>query len=417
MINKFKKILHKALIKTLRVTSVVPLTVVEVPKSYDYNIVKAELLQDELLYKDGTKSNKNKHLETLLDNNYNNVKSSHMWMMNPVKTTPLKDGELSVEQVNTLKITLPVIKKIVRDSIAWDIVGVQPMTGPVSQIHTRRVKYGEGQKLGIELLREVLAEVLTEAKTRTLSIRVDNSLPKDIDQIAKEIVRETDGELINYLINIAEPNFIEFNTDSLKSTNEKYEDLCFGLALAITINRICNSIAGRTRRGAGNFCVVSPYALKILENVSLFKPHVCLKNNTNSGVYYTGIINNSVKMYCNTDATDDTPILIGYNGSGGTDSGYFYCPYDLLVSGVVVDPVTDNPCQTFMTRFVAHELQSNSSYLGNSGDYYGLVKFVTNDTKNELSTTADNDDHKTGETEKASVVEKPKRKKASKKSD
>jgi len=40
------------------------------------------------------------------------------------------------------KVILPVIRKFTAESIAEDIIGVQPMSGPVGQLHTLRAKYG-----------------------------------------------------------------------------------------------------------------------------------------------------------------------------------------------------------------------------------------------------------------------------------
>jgi len=41
------------------------------------------------------------------------------------------------------KVILPVIRRVMPTVIANELVGVQPMTGPVGQIHTLRVRYGQ----------------------------------------------------------------------------------------------------------------------------------------------------------------------------------------------------------------------------------------------------------------------------------
>ena len=43
-------------------------------------------------------------------------------------------------------------------------------------------------------------------------------------------------------------------------------------ALAVMINRVANKIAQRTRRGAGNWAVVSPTALTMLQSASISVP-------------------------------------------------------------------------------------------------------------------------------------------------
>ena len=53
-------------------------------------------------------------------------------------------GATSSGNVATLnRVILPVIRRVMPTTIANEIVGVQPMTGPVAQIHTLRVRYAD----------------------------------------------------------------------------------------------------------------------------------------------------------------------------------------------------------------------------------------------------------------------------------
>jgi len=53
-------------------------------------------------------------------------------------------GATSSTNVATLnRVILPVIRRVMPTVIANELVGVQPMTGPVAQIHTLRVRYAE----------------------------------------------------------------------------------------------------------------------------------------------------------------------------------------------------------------------------------------------------------------------------------
>ena len=53
-------------------------------------------------------------------------------------------GSTSAGTIATLnRVILPVIRRVMPTVIANEIVGVQPMTGPVAQIHTLRVRYAE----------------------------------------------------------------------------------------------------------------------------------------------------------------------------------------------------------------------------------------------------------------------------------
>src|SRR6056300_1184948 len=58
-------------------------------------------------------------------------------------------GATSAGNVATLnRVILPVIRRVMPTVIANELVGVQPMTGPVGQIHTLRVRYSESMSTG-----------------------------------------------------------------------------------------------------------------------------------------------------------------------------------------------------------------------------------------------------------------------------
>ena len=53
-------------------------------------------------------------------------------------------GATSAGNVATLnRVILPVIRRVMPTVIANEIVGVQPMSGPVGQIHTLRIRYAD----------------------------------------------------------------------------------------------------------------------------------------------------------------------------------------------------------------------------------------------------------------------------------
>ena len=58
-------------------------------------------------------------------------------------------GATSAGNVATLnRVILPVIRRVMPTVIANEIVGVQPMTGPVGQIHTLRIRYADSTSGG-----------------------------------------------------------------------------------------------------------------------------------------------------------------------------------------------------------------------------------------------------------------------------
>ena len=333
-------------------------------------------------------------------------------------------GATSAGNVATLnRVILPVIRRVMPTVIANEIVGVQPMTGPVGQIHTLRVRYAEandnvaageealspfkigtaysgagtdpngtadatatkegtgGRAMSIQILKQTV-----EAKTRKLQARwtfesaQDAQAQQGIDveaeimaALAQEITAEIDQEILGSLRALAATEET-FNQAAVSGTATFVGDE--HAALAVLINRVANNIAQRTRRGAGNYAVVSPQALTILQSAT-----TSAFARTTEGAFeaptnqkFVGTLNSAMKVYVDTYAADDTAVLVGYKGSSEADAAAFYCPYiPLMSSGVVLDPSTFEPVVSFMTRYGYVELSNTASSLGNAGDYVGEV--------------------------------------------
>ena len=333
-------------------------------------------------------------------------------------------GGTSAGNVATLnRVILPVIRRVMPTVIANELVGVQPMTGPVGQIHTLRVRYSDsstqvtageealspfkiaesysgndsspaaaastaslegqaGKRLSIQILKQTV-----EAKTRKLSARwtfeaaQDAQAQQGIDveaeimaALAQEITAEIDQEIIGSLISLAGTATQTYDQAQVSGTATFVGDE--HAALAIQINRVANLIAQRTRRGAGNYAVVSPFALTVLQSAttSAFARTTEGTFEAPTNTKFVGTLNNALKVYVNSYAQDSTPILVGYKGQSESDAPAFYCPYiPLMSSGVVLDPSTFEPVISFLTRYGYVELSNSASSLGNAGDYLGLV--------------------------------------------
>jgi len=337
-------------------------------------------------------------------------------------------GATSAGNVATLnRVILPVIRRVMPTVIANELVGVQPMTGPVGQIHTLRVRYSDtlsgtygatageealspfkiaegysandgsqtkaastaalegaaGKRLSIQILKQTV-----EAKTRKLSARwtfeaaQDAQAQQGIDieaeimaALAQEITAEIDQEVIGSLATLAASNgnVQAYNQATVSGTATFLGDE--HAALAVLINRAANIIAQRTRRGAGNWAVVSPQALTILQSAttSAFARTTEGTFEAPTNTKFVGTLNNAMKIYVNTYAGSDT-VLVGYKGANESDAAAFYCPYiPLMSSGVVLDPATFEPVVSFMTRYGYVELSNTASSLGNAADYLGTV--------------------------------------------
>jgi hypothetical protein len=146
--------------------------------------------------------------------------------------------------------------------------------------------------------------------------------------------------------------------------------------LAIEINRAANRIAARTRRGAGNYIVVSPEALTVLQSASTSTFARTTEGSFESptNTKFVGTLNGTIKVFVDNYAADGTKVLVGYKGSSETDAPAFYCPYvPLMSTGPVMDPATFEPVVSFMTRYGYKELTNTASSLGNAADYVDAI--------------------------------------------
>ena len=333
-------------------------------------------------------------------------------------------GGTSASNVATLnRVILPVIRRVMPTVIANEIVGVQPMTGPVAQIHTLRVRYADtndatgsandvtagdealspfkvavaysggttagkaaststlegtpGNRINVQILKQVV-----EAKTRKLSARWTFEAAQDAQSmhgldveaeimaaLAQEITVEIDQEILASLRSLA-GNTFNYNQATVSGTATFVGDE--HAALAVTINRAANLIAQRTRRGAGNWAVVSPAALTVLQSAttSAFARSTEGTFEAPTNTKFVGTLNSAMRIYVDGYASDTQEVLVGYKGSSESDAAAFYCPYvPLMSSGVVLDPSTFEPVVGFMTRYGYVELSNTASSLGNAADY------------------------------------------------
>jgi len=399
----------------------------------NWNKTKEALCEgrDLLVNMDGSPNpTKKKIMETVLENTRQEM----------MKRSPLMEhataGATSAGNVATLnKVIMPVLRRVMPTVIANEIIGVQPMTGPVAQIHTLRVRYADsvggtagvtagtealspfdiakyysgnenpafpgaaptatmegrpGNRMSIQILKETV-----EVKTRRLSARwtfeaaQDAQAQQGIDieaevmaALAQEITAEIDQEILTSLRRLPGAATSTYDQANVSGTATFVGDE--HAALSVLINRQANLIASRTRRGPGNWIVVSPTALTVLQSAT-----TSAFARTTEGVFeaptntkFVGTLNNSMRVYVDQYAPDNTPVLVGYKGQGEIDAAAYYCPYvPLTSSGVVIDPQTFEPVVSFMTRYGYLELTNSASSLGNAADYLGLVAINTSSLK------------------------------------
>ena len=344
-------------------------------------------------------------------------------------------GSTASGNIATLnRVILPVIRRVMPTVIANELVGVQPMTGPVGQIHTLRVRYANsltdnsqaatsvtagqealspftiataystvpagtatasgytgnntatmegtgGKQISVQILKQAV-----EAKTRKLQARWTFESAQDAQAmhgidveaeimaaLAQEITAEIDQEILLSLSTLAATEYT-YNQATVSGTATFVGDE--HAALAVLINRVANLIAQRTRRGAGNWCVVSPASLTVLQSAttSAFARTTEGTFEAPTNTKFVGTLNGAMRVFVNSYAQDTASVLVGYKGTSEADAAAFYCPYiPLMSSGVVLDPSTFEPVVSFMTRYGFVELTNTASSFGNAADYVGEI--------------------------------------------
>ena len=377
---------------------------------------------------EGLKGNKRTSMSVILENTRKYLKEN------------ASGGSTGSGNIATLnRVILPVIRRVMPTVIANELVGVQPMTGPVGQIHTLRVRYANtmtdnsaaqtstlagqealspfliaqayssassvtagvvdptqniysgantavlegsgGRQISVQILKQAV-----EAKTRKLQARWTFEAAQDAQAmhgidveaeimaaLAQEITAEIDQEILLSLRSLATTEYT-YNQATVSGTATFVGDE--HAALAVLINRVANLIAQRTRRGAGNYAVVSSASLTVLQSAttSAFARTTAGAFEAPTNTKFVGTLNGAMRVFVDSYASDTTPVLVGYKGSSEADAPAFYCPYiPLMSSGVVLDPTTFEPVVSFMTRYGFIELTNTASSFGNAGDYVGEI--------------------------------------------
>ena len=436
----------------------------------NWDVVKEALLQD-------LPEHKAEYVGTILDNARRELL---------VENAP--DGTTQAHDIAGFrKILMPMIRRVIPNTIASEIVGVQAMSAPVSQVYSMRYVYADAMTTGglgtdinpgdelfgnLKLIerfysgeaidplnptagqapgaggigapdpgdilgdatgqgwgsslpssatptsagaagplyggsgsfiegsggRKIKLEVVSqtvEARTRKLQAGFTIEAMQDLKNqhnmeleselvkgMSAEIVHEIDNEVITDLLSLA-GTLATFDYNNLP-TNLAPAYIGDAFAnIGVLINWVANEIGRKTRRGSGNFIVVSPMMVSVLQSAakSVFAPAVSGSFQGPNDTKLVGTLNGTIKVYSylwdntqpGTGSVDE--ILVGYKGGNGEiDAGYFYCPYiPVMSTGTVMNPVTMTMVVGLMTRYGKAIFTNTETSLGNSADYYGKI--------------------------------------------
>ena len=262
---------------------------------------------------------------------------------------------------NFQKIAIPMIRRIIPGTIATELVGVQPLSGPVGLAYSMRFLFSENLDVGPQgagsediiggstevfgnnsktkrfysgsvdangvatgttaatsdfeafggrqLSLEVLKQTVT-AGTRKLQAKWTLEAAQDLGAqhglnleaeitaaLSAEIVSEIDNEIINDLIALAGTVETFDMAGTFTGTPHFVGDR--HAVLGVLINKVANEIARKTRRGAANWIVVSPLVVSILQSAtkSVFAPAVAGSFEGPNNTKLVGTLNGSIKVY------------------------------------------------------------------------------------------------------------------------
>jgi len=330
------------------------------------------------------------------------------------------------------KIAVPMVRRTFPELIAHDLVGVQPLTGPIGLAFALRFRAGQtynsasnvelgyntidssytgshvtsaGEALGsdettnvglgigdgtaINEVNTTIEKAQVEAKTRKLRSRWSLEIAQDLkamhglnleeelmDILSYEITAEIDRELVarieSVLTDDGTTSYV--NTWSYSASGSyrgRWEAERYRELYNYMVRR-SNVIATYTRRGSANWVIANPNVSAVLETLADFTiaPVMGNINTSVTGVARVGSLGGRMNLYRDTFQANDQMIL-GYKGASEYDTGVIYLPYiQLLVSRATFED-SFQPSMGLMSRYAIH------THLFGAKNYYQKIS-VTN---------------------------------------
>jgi hypothetical protein len=302
-------------------------------------------------------------------------------------------------------VLISLVRRAMPNLIAYDVAGVQPMSGPTGLIFAMKARYNDltsspsqtgvttldPEALGIDVpdtafsgpvttaagealgnggtdfgdMGFTIEKATVEAKTRGLKAEYTMELAQDLKSVhgldaeselanilSTEILAEINREVINTINDKAKPGFdggpFDLNADADgRWAVEKFKSLIF------QIEQEANAIAVQTRRGKGNFIICAANVASALAAAGTLDYAPALATNLQvdaTGNTFAGVLNGRMKVYVDPYAASDY-VTVGFRGSNPYDAGLFYCPYVPLTMVRAVDESTFQPKIGFKTRY------------------------------------------------------------------
>lgn len=248
-----------------------------------------------------------------------------------------------------------------------------------------------------------ISKTQVSAKSRQLKADYSVELAQDLKAVhnldaeselanilSMEILSDINREVVRTIYAVAKPGGTTGNgeVDLAISTGDVsgrfFAEQWRGLQHIMTRDSI--RISKDTRRGKGNFAIVSSEVAAALANIGtldyskLLDPKASLSQNPDETLStFAGVIGGNLKVYIDPYMEIGQDFYcIGYKGTSPWDAGVFYCPYVPLQMVKVTLQNTFQPSIGFRTRYgVVEHPFANSSYVAtgsnpHTNNYYRI---------------------------------------------
>lgn len=307
-------------------------------------------------------------------------------------------------------VLISLVRRAMPNLMAYDVAGVQPMSGPTGLIFAMKSRYEGGSVSNDEALFQeansafsgladsdtvgkgmsteaaealgntggdfaemgfTIEKATVTAKSRALKAEYSLELAQDLKAIhgldaetelanilSTEILAEMNREVIHTInsqaklgaqsSNIATPGIFDLSSDADgRWSAEKFK------GLVVQLDREANVIAKETRRGKGNVVICSSDVATALAASGMldYTPAMATSLQVDdTGNTFAGTLNGRTKVYIDPYAGSDY-ITVGYKGTNPYDAGIFYCPYVPLQMVKAVGENDFQPRIGFKTRY------------------------------------------------------------------
>lgn len=206
---------------------------------------------------------------------------------------------------------------------------------------------------------------INDILTRALSTDVQNEILHDLftqASAARYFWSAAPGRMVNKLngTEITQTTALSVGPMIFANQGEWYQ------TLMKTVNDVSAQIKKKTLMGNANFLVCSSEVSSIIESMQGFQSgyKYDADGQVSDGIYtgteLAGTLNRKYRVYVSAHVPS-TKILVGFKGTGASDTGYFYCPYvPVVLTDAIPRPEDFAKTKGVMTRYGRKMIRSDA---------------------------------------------------------